>query len=84
MNESTIYKKLDKFFKPSYLKVTNDSEKHNVHKNSPGTSNSHFSVEIQSEDLSLLSRVEGQRQIFNVLEKEMKENIHALVIKIIY
>mgnify|MGYP000275914270 FL=1 len=84
MDESTIYKKLDKFFKPSYLKVTNDSEKHKGHENSPGTGNSHFSVEIKSEDLSSLSRIDGQRQIFSVLEKEMKENIHALAIKIIY
>jgi stress-induced morphogen len=31
-----------------------------------------------------MSRLAGQREIYKVLEKEMKNQIHALQIKIIY
>ena len=37
MNESTIYKKLNDFFKPDYLEVINDSDKHKGHAGSPNT-----------------------------------------------
>tara|TARA_B100001121_G_scaffold285966_1_gene282119 strand:+ start:343 stop:597 length:255 start_codon:yes stop_codon:yes gene_type:complete len=84
MNESTIYKKLNDYFSPSFLKVVNESEKHKNHAGSPGTGNSHFYIEIKSEELTKISRLEGQRKIFKILEKEMKESIHALSIKIIY
>ena len=45
--------------------------------------NSHFSVTIKSEKLNGLSRVNGQRAIHKVLEKDLSEYIHALSIKII-
>tara|TARA_B100001741_G_C16427007_1_gene539049 strand:- start:482 stop:736 length:255 start_codon:yes stop_codon:yes gene_type:complete len=83
MDESIIYKKLYKKFHPSYLKVVNESDKHLNHPGSPGTKDSHFYVEIKSKELSEVSRVEGQRKIFAVLDKEIKETIHALSIKII-
>ena len=82
MNESIIYKKLYKKFHPSYLKVVNESDLKKSFE-SPGTKNSHFYVEIKSKELSNLSRIEGQRKIFAVLDKEIKEIIHALSIKII-
>ncbi len=84
MNESTIYKKLNDCFEPSYLKVTNNSKFHQNHKASPKNGNSHFAIEIESEKLKSLNRIDGQRQIFKVLRNEMKKNIHALEIKIIY
>ena len=40
MNESTIYKKLNDFFKPDILKVINDSEKHKGHSGNPKSGNS--------------------------------------------
>ena len=83
MNESTIYKKLNDFFKPEILKVINDSEKHKGHLGSPNSGNSHFSITIKSEKLRGLSRVVGQRAIRKVLEKDLSEYIHAISIKII-
>ena len=84
MNESTIYKKLEFFFQPSFLKVTNDSKEHSNHLNNPGGDNSHFSITIKSTKLSALTRIEGQRLIFKTLNNEMKTHIHALAVKIIY
>tara|TARA_B100000530_G_scaffold318918_1_gene251013 strand:+ start:217 stop:471 length:255 start_codon:yes stop_codon:yes gene_type:complete len=83
MNESIIYKKLNDFFKPDLLQVINDSHKHKGHVGSPNTGNSHFSIIIKSNQLTLMNRVAGQRLIYSVLKDEMKNSIHALSIKII-
>ena len=83
MNESTIYKKLFNFFKPEVLEVTNDSHKHHGHSGSPNTGNSHFTIKIKSTRLSQLTRIEGQREVYNVLKNEMQNQIHALSIKIL-
>ena len=83
MNESTIYKKLHDFFKPEFLNVINDSEKHKGHSGSPNSGNSHFSVTIKSKRLDGLSKINGQRAIHKVLKKDLSEYIHAISIKII-
>ena len=83
MNESTIYKKLRVNFKPSFLKVENESHLHKNHPQSPKGGNSHFYVEIKSSFFDNLSRLQSQKRIYKVLENEMKSFIHALRIKIL-
>tara|TARA_B100000029_G_scaffold512032_1_gene607611 strand:- start:2340 stop:2594 length:255 start_codon:yes stop_codon:yes gene_type:complete len=83
MNESTIYQKLYDFFEPDFLEVKNESYKHWGHSGSPNTGNSHFLIKIKSKKLSDLTRLDGERKIYSVLQKEMKNHIHALSIKII-
>ena len=83
MNESTIYKKLHDFFKPEFLEVRNDSDKHKGHSGSPNSGNSHFSVTIKSKKLNGLSRIDGQKAIHKVLKNDLSDYIHALSIKII-
>ncbi|MFL2660470.1 MAG: BolA family protein [Alphaproteobacteria bacterium] len=83
MNESTIYKKLFNFFEPEILEVINDSHKHQGHSSSPNTGNSHFTIKIKSSKLSQLNRIQGQREVYNVLKSEMQNQIHALSIKIL-
>ena len=83
MDESTIYKKLQTNFKPSFLKVENESHLHKNHPQSPKGGNSHFYVEIKSSIFNNLSRLQSQRRIYNVLENEMKSFVHALRIKIL-
>ena len=83
MNESTIYQKLTDFFSPQHLEVINESHKHQGHSGSPNSGNSHFSVIIKSEKLNSVNKLVGQRMIYKVLNEEMKNNIHALSIKII-
>ena len=84
MNESTIFKKLTNYFSPTHLKVINESHKHQGHHQSPNSGNSHFLIIITSDKLKGMSRLAGQRKIYKVFEKEMKNQIHALQIKIIY
>ena len=83
MDESTIYKKLFNNFKPSLLKVENESHLHSKHSQSPKTGNSHFAITIKSKIFDDLNRIDGQRRIYKVLEDEMKKGVHALKIKII-
>ena len=83
MNESTIYKKLRTKFKPSFLRVENESHLHKNHPQSPKGGNSHFYVEIKSSIFNNLPRLQSQRKIYKVLENEMKSFIHALRIKIL-
>ena len=81
---SRIYQKLNNFLNPSFLEVINESDQHSEHLQSPKTGNSHFFVKISSTQLDKLSRLEGQRLIFKILQQEMSKEIHALRIKIIY
>ena len=81
---SRIYQKLNNFFNPSVLEVVNESDQHSGHLQSPKTGNSHFFVKISATQLDKLSRLEGQRLIFKILQQEMSKEIHALRIKIIY
>ena len=75
MDESTIFKKLNKYFHPSHLEVENNSHKHATHSQSPNTGNSHFRVTIKSKKLEKMTRLEGQREVYKVLGKELKTNI---------
>ena len=83
MDESSIYKKLYESFKPSILEIENESHLHNNHPHSPKSGNSHFSIVIKSSFFNGLSRVESQRKIYNVLEQELKNGLHALRIKVL-
>ena len=84
MDESTIYKKLYHCFRPSILKIENESHLHRNHPQSPKSGNSHFSIVIKSESFHGLSRLDSQRKIYAALNEELKGELHALRIKILY
>lgn len=78
--QQAITEKLSAAFHVSAMTVTNDSESHRGHAGySDGES--HFSVDIVSDDFIGLSRVARQRKIYAALGDMMKSDIHALVIK---
>lgn len=79
-----IFHKLNNYFEPSILDVKNDSHLHSNHLQSPKSGNSHFSVKIKSKKLSHISRVDGQRMVYDLLKEELNSGVHALSIKIIY
>ncbi len=79
--QERIENKLTDFFNPSYLEVVNESHKHKGHIGDDGSGNSHFLISISSEKLNGLTRLEGQRLIYEILDDEMRL-IHALSIKI--
>jgi stress-induced morphogen len=79
--EESITQKLRQAFAPEVLEVVNDSHRHAGHGGSPGTGESHFSIEVVSDRFKGKSRVERHRMVNDVLAEELKGSIHALAIR---
>eukprot|EP00457_Paulinella_chromatophora_P020487 gb/GEZN01022540.1/.p1 GENE.gb/GEZN01022540.1/~~gb/GEZN01022540.1/.p1 ORF type:complete len:137 (+),score=11.24 gb/GEZN01022540.1/:20-430(+) len=76
--QETIHEKLSVAFSPlSHLKVTNDSNGHNV----PKGSETHFSVHVVSQSFEGKTAVARHRMVHKVLEEELNQGVHALAIK---
>ena len=79
--EDSITQKLRQAFAPVALEVVNNSHRHAGHAGSPGSGESHFSIEVVSDRFAGKSRVERHRMVNEVLAEELKGRIHALAIK---
>ena len=79
--EQEIEKILSEKFSPIFLKVKNDSHKHQGHAGDNGTGESHFSVVIVSECFENQNRVKRQQSVYKALDSYMKDVIHALALK---
>ena len=75
-----IEKRLIEALGPTHLRVVNDSAKHAGHAGSPGTGESHFTVEIVALQFEDMNRVERQRAVYDALGELMEEKVHALAI----
>ena len=55
-----------------------------LHKNHPGNQKGkfHLKIIIESNELVLLSKIDSNKKIYKILEKEMKDYIHSLQILI--
>lgn len=78
-----IEKKMTEAFSPSHLELINDSHKHQGHKGSPNTGESHFTLRIKASAFEGLSRVKSHQLIYGILKQELKEGLHALSIVIL-
>ena len=76
---SNIEKKIKTNIKIEQLKIFNDTEKHKNHKFF-NKEKYHIRLEIYSNYLKSLSKVDGQRKILDLLRKEIKDKIHAIQI----
>lgn len=74
-------KKLQDYFDPFYLRVVNNSHLHKGHAGDDGSGESHFYIEMQSDMLKNLGRLDRQRAVYDVLSEELKV-IHALSLKL--
>lgn len=81
--EEKIRVKLEKALEPSLLEVVNESHLHKGHAGDNGTGETHFRVVVTAEKLRGLSRVAAQREIYRVLDDEMRNGIHALSISVL-
>tara|TARA_B100001027_G_C16209435_1_gene304439 strand:+ start:164 stop:415 length:252 start_codon:yes stop_codon:yes gene_type:complete len=81
--ELMIYKKLKDFFSPEYLEVINESSLHAGHKSSPNNGNSHFYIKIKANRFTKITMLDSHKLIYSLLNDEMRNQIHALRIKII-
>ena len=74
-------RRLNSALSPSFIRLTDDSEKHRVHGGYNPAGESHFTLEIESADFAGTSRVERQRMIYRALGDLMRERVHALSIR---
>ncbi len=76
-----IEKKLKEKINFDSLKIVNNSHKHRGHKFF-SEDKYHLQLNIKSQELKSLSRIEAQKKIMNILKDDFKKRIHALEIKI--
>lgn len=74
--QKIIEEKLNTAFSPAFLKVENESHMHNV----PAGSESHFKVQIVSDNFDNQMLINRHRAVNKVLEEELAGKIHALSI----
>lgn len=79
--QKRIEDKLRNALQPDVLEVINESHLHSGHAGDDGSGESHFRLVIATHNFKENSRVGQQREIFTILEEEMKV-IHALSIQI--
>jgi BolA protein len=72
--QNAIESKVAGALAPSYLDVVNESGMHSV----PPGSESHFKLVIVSEKFIGMTRVKRHQTVNGILEKELREDIHAL------
>ncbi len=78
----TIEKKLQEAFSPLELEVKDESAMHAGHAGAPEGGESHFAVRIVAETFAGMNRVARQRSIYQVLDVEMKNKVHALALEV--
>jgi BolA protein len=79
--KARIEEALTEAFTPETLRVTDDSASHAGHAGAAPGGETHYSVEIVSDAFAGLSRVQVQRAIMMVLQKEFDTGLHALALK---
>ena len=55
-----------------------------LHKNHPGNESNkfHLKISIESDELKKLNKIESNKKIYKILDKELKNHIHSLQILI--
>ena len=77
---NAIISKLTSRLKPTHLTVVDESSQHRGHAAMKGITpeESHFHVEIVSNEFSGMSKIERQRLVYTTLDEEMKKSVHAI------
>ena len=72
---------LTKAFAPTKLEIINDSHHHAGHSGDDGSGESHFTVVIEAEEFSSMTRLARQRAVIAALGDIVGERVHAVAIK---
>lgn len=73
--------KLTAALSPQRMEIIDDSHKHEGHSGWKQGGQTHFRLEIVSEQFSGKSRVERQRMVYALLAEELADSVHALQLK---
>ena len=77
-----IEAKLTAAFSPVKLTVVDESDQHVGHAGYREGGNTHFNVAIKAEAFNGLSRVAAQRKVYQALEQEFADGVHALALTV--
>ena len=76
-----LKEKIKKNTKVSKIEILDNTQKHKNHKNFQ-QNKFHLTLIIHSEELRILNKVQAHKKIMKILSSELKNEIHALEIKI--
>jgi BolA protein len=76
--KTRIENKLQEAFSPTFLSVEDESYLHVTHGNYTSGGESHFKVKIVSPVFKGWSRLERHQKIYDLLDGELKDGVHAL------
>ncbi|KAH9992650.1 bola-like protein-domain-containing protein [Russula vinacea] len=80
--EEAIHGKLTSLLRPSILTITNDSWQHRHHaamrEQGGGNKESHFSIQVVSEEFVGKTTMQRHRMIYTALSEELRNGLHAL------
>ena len=79
--KSKITEKLIKSFNPDFLEVIDESENHRGHSGFIEGQQTHFQIQISSENFGEMSRIKREREIHKSLGEEIIKSIHAISIR---
>ena len=74
---------MNETFKPVYLNVFDDSASHEGHVGARSEGETHYNIEISGDAFEGKNRVERERMVSKLLEKEFQSGLHALSLKFI-
>jgi BolA protein len=78
---SEMLRRLNSSLSPSWIELTDDSEKHRGHGGYNPAGESHFTLAIESPAFAGKSRIERLRMVHKALGDLLNERVHALSIK---
>lgn len=81
--KTRIETKLQQAFSPIFLSVEDESYLHISHGNYTSDGESHFKVKIVSPIFKGWSRLERHQKIYDCLDGELKDGVHALSLQVL-
>jgi len=85
MNKGERKKRIEKLlmenFNPNYINIVDDSKNHVGHVGAQEGGETHYNIEIESEAFIGKNRIERERMVSKLLEKEFQTGLHALSLK---
>ena len=74
--QNEIEQLLTEHFQPTHLRVDNESHQHSV----PANSETHFKVELVTEQFATLRKVARHQAVYRVLAEQLAGPVHALAL----
>lgn len=76
-----IEEKIQQELNPHFFELKNISHLHEGHAGHDGSGESHFILIVVAEAFNGMSKIKRHRRVYDVLQAELKERVHALSIK---